>query len=61
MSDRYVNRCRELATILRELGDLAQPVEIEATRTDVLCYEVLRKSEAAHAVAAELLRICQCP
>ncbi|MEQ7125401.1 hypothetical protein ABN034_12870 [Actinopolymorpha sp. B11F2] len=61
MSDIYLKRCRELASILRDLGALAEPVEIEATRTDVLCHDVLRMTEAAHAVAAEVLRECQCP
>ncbi|WP_092654395.1 hypothetical protein [Actinopolymorpha singaporensis] len=61
MSDIYLKRCRELASILRDLGALAGPVEVEATRTDVLCLDVLRMTEAAHAVAAEVLRECQYP
>ena len=61
MSDIYLKRCRELASLLRELGALAEPVAVEATRTDVLCHDVLRMTEAAHAVAYEVLRECQCP
>ena len=61
VSDIYLKRCRELASMLRELGALAEPVEIEATRTDVLCFDVLRMTEAAHAVAAEVLRECGSP
>lgn len=58
-SSRYLQRVRELATALRDLGALAEPVAVDATRTDVLCHEVLRLTETAHALAAEVLAECQ--
>lgn len=52
MDDSHV----ELAVLLQRLGDLADSVRYQPTRTDVDCLEVIRLTEAAHSIARELLR-----
>lgn len=51
----YAARQAELTSYLRDLGRLADEVEVDVAHIDVLCSQVLRLTESAHVIAAGIV------